>query len=136
MMGWALECLGRHQEATEWTERSMRLDPFHPDEVYDILATSLYSLGRYEEAVATLGRIKKPSLWVHRNLVATYAQLGRLDDARRTIATLEEIIEQQRREGDSDVSVERILSQAGHYYKNEPDREHWLDGLRKAGLDM
>ena len=100
MMGWALECLGRHQEATEWTERSMRLDPFHPDEVYDILATSLYSLGRYEEAVATLGRIKKPSLWVHRNLVATYAQLGRLDDARRTIATLEEIIEQQRREGD------------------------------------
>jgi adenylate cyclase len=136
MMGWALECLGRHQEAMEWTEKAMRLDPFFPDEAYDILATSLYSLGRYEEAATTLRRIKKPSPWVHRNLVAAYAQLGRLDDARRTFAALEETIEQQRREGDPDASVEKILRQAGHYYKNEDDREHWLDGLRKAGLDV
>ena len=135
-MGWVLECLGRHQEAAEWTEKTMRLDPFHPDGLYDGLGTSLYSLGRYEEAVAAFGRMKKLPPWVHRNLVAAYAQLGRLDDARRAFAALEETIEQQQRDGDPDASVERILGQAGHYYKNEADREHWLDGLRKAGLDV
>ena len=135
-MGWTLECLGRHQEAAEWTEKTMRLDPFHPDGLYDSLATSLYSLGRYEEAVAAFGRMKKPPPWVHRNLVAAYAQLGHLDDARRAFAALEETIDQQQREGDPDASVERILGQAGHYYKNEADREHWLDGLRKAGLEV
>ena len=114
----------------------MRLDPFYPDVFYEIRAISLYSLGRYEEAVATYGRVKKPAAWVHRGLVAAYAQLGRLDDARRAFAALEETIEQQRREGDPDASVERMLSQAGHYYKNADDREHWLDGLRKAGLDV
>ncbi len=51
-------------------------------------------------------------------------------------AALEETIEEQRREGDPDASVEWILSQAGHYYKNVDDREHWLDGLRKAGLEV
>ena len=135
-MAWVLECLGRHQEAVEWTEKSMRLDPFYPDDVYDQLGTALYSLGRYEEAAAAIGRIKKPSSWVYRNLIAAYGQLGRLDDARRAFAALEETVEQQRREGNADASVERILGQAGHYFKNEDDREHQLDGLRKAGLDV
>ncbi len=136
LMAWSLECVGRHQEALEWTEKAMRLDPFYPDVFYEISAISLYSLGRYEEAVATYGRVKKPAAWVHRGLVAAYAQLGRLDDARRAFAALEETIEQQRREGDPDASVEWILSQAGHYFKNEDDREHEIDGLRKAGLDV
>ena len=114
----------------------MRFDPFHPDVLHDILATSLYSLGRYEEAVATWGRISKQPPWVHRNLTAAYAQLGRINDARRAFAALEETIEQQRREGDPDASVAQILSQAGHYFKNEDDREHQIDGLRKAGLDV
>jgi adenylate cyclase len=135
-MAWALECVGRHQEATEWIEKAIRLDPFHPDVLYEILATSLYSLGRYEEAAATFGRVKKPPAWVHRGLVAAYAQLDRLDDARRAFVALEETIEQQRREGDPDASVEWILSQAGHYYKNKDDREHQIDGLRMAGLDV
>jgi adenylate cyclase len=136
LMAWSLESVGRHQEAFEWIEKAMRLDPFYPDVFYEIRAISLYSLGRYEEAVATYGRVKKPAAWVHRGLVAAYAQLGRLDDARRAFAALEETIEQQRREGDPDASVEWILSQAGHYYKNEDDREHEIDGLRKAGLDV
>ncbi len=124
------------QEAIEWIEKAIRLDPFHPDVLYEILATSLYSLGRYEEAAATFGRVRKPPAWVHRGLVSAYAQLGRLDDARRAFAALEETIEQQRREGDPDASVEWILSQAGHYSKYQEDREHWIDGLRKAGLDV
>ena len=64
---------------------------------------------------------------------ATRRALNRLT-RRRAFAALEEAVEQQWREGNPDASVEWILSQASHYYKNPDDREHWLDGLRKAGL--
>ena len=51
-------------------------------------------------------------------------------------AALEETIEEQRREDDPDASVERLLSRAGHHFKNEEDRKHLFGGLQKAGLGV
>ena len=53
---------------------------------------------------------------------ASYAQLGRLDEAR------ERAVEVLRLKPNF-----RLLSQTLHH-KNSADAEHWLEGMRKAGL--
>ncbi len=60
----------------------------------------------------------------YRTLAASYAQLGRLDEAR---AALEEELRLE-----PDLTLEKVR---GQLRTSDPDfLERWLDGLRKAGL--
>jgi hypothetical protein len=59
-------------------------------------------------------------------LAATYAQLGRIEEARTVV---EEILASH-----PDFSLRQERESSLRYYKFSHGLEHWLEGLRKAGL--
>ena len=65
-----------------------------------------------------------------------YAQLERCDEALDAVAAFEEAVERERREGNPRVTIELAILDTQTYYKNQDDRDHWLEGYRKAVLDV
>jgi tetratricopeptide (TPR) repeat protein len=87
------------------------------------VAVCLYSLKRYEEALAAnrkLGHEMSP--WLMAREAACLAQLGRLDEARAKAA------EVLRRKPGFSVGAEMP------HYRYRADAEHLREGLLKAGL--
>jgi tetratricopeptide (TPR) repeat protein len=121
----ALIHVGRPQDAIEQMKRAMRLNPISPNWYAWTLGWAYYHTRQYEEAIAAY----KPLLhlgWpsVPRRLAASYAQLGHLEEARTQAV---EVLKT-----DPDFSIATLTKT--HSYKNSTDLEHYLDGLRKAGL--
>ncbi len=127
---------GRWQEALSWIEKAKRLNPLPPNLYHWYHALALYSAREYERAVKTLKEIRSLDRWSHALLAACYAQTGRLDEAR---SELDVFISEREREfkdrGETPPGkrIDLALSRADRY-RNSLDREHFLDGLRKAGL--
>ncbi len=88
-----------------------------------------YVAGHYEEAIAQLteaiGRNPK-ALWMRAHLAASYGQLGRDEEARNATAAVLEI--------NPEFSIEHWSRSFGISFKDPGDLEHYLDGLREAGL--
>jgi adenylate cyclase len=136
IMGSALSHMGRHAEAVECIKKAMRLDPFHPDWMFEGLADALYLLRRYEEAGSALRRLKEPPYWIHCKAAACYAQLERRNESRKAVASFEQAVEVERGEGNRRASVELAIRDTQTYLKNQDDRDHWLEGFRKAGFEV
>ena len=84
-----------------------------------------YQAKQYEEAIATLKplvHLQWPS--IHHRLAASYAQLGRLEEARAQATELQKL--------DPDFSIATFAETQS--YKDPVDLDHYLEGLRKAGL--
>jgi tetratricopeptide (TPR) repeat protein len=113
----------RAEEAVERVTRAMRTNPMQAERYLAVLGWCAYQAGRYEEALAALEKIEEPSGATLRNLAATYAQLGLVDQAK------EEARKALRREPDY-----RLARERNHPYQSPVDLDRWLDGLRKAGL--
>ncbi|MEE8188600.1 MAG: tetratricopeptide repeat protein [Kiloniellales bacterium] len=126
-MAWILIYAGRPEEALEFMSKAMRLNPRHAFFYRAILAQAYFHLERFEKAAEELVKVNQLNpqfLFGRQYLAATYGQMGRLEDAQwegDEIATLQPGFT---------LSAERARSQ----YKNESDREFFIEGLRKAGL--
>jgi len=85
-----------------------------------------YHLRRYEEAIETAlsARRIQPHAYGALVLVASYAQLGRDEEARNALADVRAF------PGDSAKTTRWYLDR----YSDPVAREHMADGLRKAGL--
>ena len=83
----AVTAMGQPERAVGLLQRAIRLNPCHPDWYLWHLGDAQFNLGRYEEAIGTLTRMRDPTE-AHRLLAATYALLGDLDAARRHAAEL------------------------------------------------
>jgi len=119
--------LGRCDEALDWIKRAIRLNPLHPAWYLYAIGEAHYGARRYEEALEPLRTAanRYPTFITPRRLLAiTYAQLGRIDEAKAEIAVA------LTRDPSLSVSFYRTRSR----YANANDLEHVLDGLRKAGL--
>jgi adenylate cyclase len=106
----------------------MRLDPFDVPLAPDWLGRAHYMLKQYSKALSLLreGVSRAPnSLGGHVWLSATYAQLGKLEEARAEAAEVLRIGPQWTIEG----TLARLIT-----FKRTEDAEHLFDGLRKAGL--
>ena len=119
----ALTYVERSEDAVELAKEAICLNPNCPDYYYQNLAAAYYLLHRYDEALATLQHITVP-LDARRQLAITYAQLGRLEEAR---AEANEFLNVYPK-----FSIERWAKTEP--YTNPADLEHHIDGLRKAGL--
>ena len=128
--------LGRWEEALDWINKAKRLNPFHP-EYYDwYRALVLYSAHEYEQAVKAIKEMMNLDRWHHAYLAACYAHMNRLDEAHSHITAFADAIQKEQRERDEVVCPVTLASAAerASRYRNPSDREHFLDGLRKAGL--
>jgi adenylate cyclase len=118
---------GRPGEGQASVARAMRVNPQYPHWYDAAMGNNLYMLGRYEDAAAQLKRgLERNPSWAgaRRILVATYGQLGRIDDAQWEIAELET--------AGSALTVSRTRTSSP--YRDPASLDHLLDGLRKAGV--
>ena len=121
---WLLAYVGRAKEGVENATRAMRLNPRYPDWYLWALGVASYDAQRYDEAVTALENRKHPNLKSNLYLAAAYSQLGRQKEAQ---ATVKKILADN-----PESSIERWGKTQP--YQNEAALNHYIDGLRKAGL--
>ncbi|MGY4479752.1 winged helix-turn-helix domain-containing tetratricopeptide repeat protein [Bradyrhizobium sp. USDA 3364] len=129
---------GRWREALIWIGTAKRLNPFPPNLYHWYHALALYSGREYELAVKAVMEARSFDRWSHGLLAACYAQMGRLGEAQ---SEADAFVSQRRRELDANgeavpaktLDLARVRAER---YRDPADREHFLDGLRKAGLTV
>ncbi|MEM9331919.1 MAG: tetratricopeptide repeat protein [Pseudomonadota bacterium] len=114
---------GRSEDAIELLEKAMRLNPFYPDQYLWHLGGAHFNLKQYDKAVATIKRMQNPTEG-RRILAASYGHLNRMDEAK--------------------AEASRVLNahpnfDVEHWASVQPDKypddvEHFVEGLKKAGL--
>ena len=122
--GELLTWIGRAQEGIDWIRRAMRLNPYHPERYWNHLGRAQYTARAYADAIESFSRIVRPDHSHHAFLAASSAQLGNKTAAAahaREATTLE-----------PSFSINKYL--ATLHYKEAADREHYREGLIKAGL--
>jgi Flp pilus assembly protein TadD len=128
-LGRGLTWVGRSDEAMPELELAIRLSPHDPQNpiLMGTIALAHYLAGRFAQAVdfATQGCKLRPDYWsARRVLCASLAKAGRIDEARRELATL-------KREH-HELSVEWMRNSSVVATGALLDR--YLDGLCAAGL--
>ncbi len=127
VLGLALHYTGRSEEALGCLDRAVELNPYYPDIHLHLQAQAAYQLSRYPEAAALLKRriLRNPDTDSSRVLLAaSYGQMGLIDQAREAWREALRVnpaysLEHRR----------KVMP-----YKNPADFQHFLEGLRKAGL--
>jgi len=128
-MARVLSKVGKPAEALDFIEKAIRLDP-QSDYLWR-MGEIQYHLQRYEEAGATMLRATRRNPddeWNFLLLAATYGHLGREQEARSAIETFNEL---RANAGRGAYTLRHIN---GWTYKEEAEKEHLREGLRKAGL--
>jgi len=127
---------GRWQESLTWINTAKRLNPLPPNLCHWYHALALYSGREYEQAIKTIREMRSLDRWSHGLLAACYAQIGRLDEARFELDVyVSERVRELKELGE--VPLRSLLQFAlprADRYRNPLDRDHFLVGLRKAGL--
>jgi adenylate cyclase len=126
-LGHTLDQAGQPAEGLPFIETAMRLDPHYPFLHIFWLAHAFQSMERYHEAIAAYRRTisRNPDFSsAHLQLAATYAQLGRLEEAKAEAA--------QTLRRDPSYSIQRYATRLP--LKNAAALARLVDGMRKAGL--
>ena len=76
------------ESGTEWVAKSMRLNPYHPNWVWNILGRTLHSADRFEDAIRAFKRISTPNFWNLAYLAACSAEVGDMAAAETYAAQL------------------------------------------------
>jgi tetratricopeptide (TPR) repeat protein len=118
---------GNPKAAVELLHRVLAHDPFAPDHQYECLAEANYLLGDYPEAIRIYERWRNPPVHMYTHLAACYAQLGKVEEARRFAKIFED-----RRPAESDFVF--YATAHARLCKKPQDAQRWLDGYQKAGL--
>ena len=129
-LGFALIFAGRTDDAVQALQTAIRLSPHDPDmaSFLEMLAWAHLQARNYEAAADYATRAaRKPGneWWIDATEAAALGHLGRLDGAHAALALA--------RSKNPDISPAYIRKRV--YYDLFPENlEHYIDGLRKAGL--
>ena len=129
-MASALIYSGEAKEAFDFVKKAMRLDPQYPAYYLFVLGLAQFGTEKLEDAAASFERALKrnPENYVTMiPLAAVYAQMGRQQEAKVTIAGL--------KKAQPMVSVVFVQNCPLWRYKNPKDKDRLLVALRKAGLN-
>ncbi len=122
---WLLAFTGRGAEVTVCGARALQLNPLAPDQCLTGIAIARYTEGNYDSAFELLERIGEPNDQSEALRAACLVQMGRELEARRAAASAIEL-------GGDFLQRKEWLD---HWpFKHPGDREHFLDGLHKAGV--
>jgi len=115
--------MGQPEEAIKRIKEAMRLNPYHPNWYWWILGAAQYYAHDYEGAIETLRKMS-PMGEARRWLAASLAQLGRMEEAH---AEAERFLKDN-----PSFSTSYWASRAPFFH--DKDRQHYVEGLTKAGL--
>ena len=116
--------IGEHDAAIEKIKRAMTFNPQVPDWYRWDLAWALYLTGNYEAAITELHHVVEPGTDMRLLAAACYAQSDRPAEAERALRAF--LAERP------DWTAKAEMRTA--IFKRQPDADHWLDGILKAGL--
>jgi tetratricopeptide (TPR) repeat protein len=116
--------VGRTEEALREFDRALRLDPFMPNIYWEGRAIAFLQARRHQEVIESTNRMNKLGAVNHCYLAAAYAHLGKLEQARAHAAEARRLLP---------TYTERWV-RLGEPFQNLADTEHFIEGLRKAGL--
>jgi adenylate cyclase len=115
---------GRPEEGADWARRAMRLDPYDAAGRAHLLGRALYVARRYEDAIEAFKQVRLPRYGHHAEIAGCHAQLG--SGVKAGLHAKEVMY------------LKPGFSIADHVqglpFKESRDREHYRDGLSKAGL--
>lgn len=106
-----------------------RHDPFSGDALREGAFDVFYMARRYEDAIEAFHGWRNPPCHMYAELAAAYAQLERMGEAQAAMANYE----RTRPPGFDPVQV--ATAHARMCARRE-DGDHWLEGYRKAGLEV
>jgi TolB-like protein/class 3 adenylate cyclase/Flp pilus assembly protein TadD len=118
---------GRPEEAIDRLKKAFRLNPMPPNWYFHFLGHAYYFGGRYEEAIAEYKKaltISPDNLLAHIGLAACYSSLVRKEEAQAEAAEVLRI--------NPKFSLDYFVKTFP--IKNQTDRDHFFEALRKAGL--
>lgn len=115
--GGGLDCL----------KRALTLDPLMPSGYEEVIFDAYYMRREYGRALQTYQSWTNPPFHMIAAAALCYAQMGRDDEARNAVLEFD-----RKRPPDFDVAKYARIHVA--MCRFEQDREHWLEGYRKAGL--
>ena len=124
MMAQIANYCGDLKLAEEWTNESIARDPHIPEMALKNFCAVLYSLGKFEEAIEMLETSSAADPEILRYRAASLAALGRLEDARKVIDELMEVLP-----GLSLAALRTIIP-----YQDGQALERELEHLALAGL--
>jgi TolB-like protein len=115
---------GRAVEGIECANNAFRLNPYPPGHYYWLLGFAQYAAGHYQDTVDTLSHPSASGPGKRRILAAALAQLGRISEAQEEARKfLLEFPNFSSRQWGSTQP-----------FRNDADRQHFIDGYLKAGL--
>jgi len=123
--GWLLAFTGRGAEVSVCGARALQLNPLAPDQCLSGIATARYTEGNYDSALEMLERVVDPSDQSEALRAACLFQLGRESESRRAAARAVDL-------GGEFLQRKEWADQFP--FKHPADREHFLNGLYKAGV--
>ena len=120
----------------EWIEKAKRLNPYPGQWYYWYRGFALFSAREYEQAIKAIKELTPVHLRGHAYLAASYAYLERLNEAREELAQFEDAWEREKASiGEHAApSIREVALDWADRYSQSSDKEHFLNGLRKAGL--
>ena len=124
-LAYYLAAAGKTDRGIELLEDSIRRDAKHMDWYFGNLAIAYYFADRPADSVVALQKMKAP--W-DINLAAAYARLGKLDEARASIAKL------LKAKPGWTIQKEAVFPTTKHPQYVEPLLTTYLSDLAKAGL--
>jgi adenylate cyclase len=128
-LGYALALDGQSERALEHLTQALSLSPHDPQNIVFMIGfgQACYQARRYGEAVKytqSVAQQRPEHFGAHRQLCASLAQAGRIEEARATLERLKEL--------QPNVS----LAWVNQNLPLTPEAmKHYLDGFRKAGLE-
>src|SRR5262249_27521017 len=121
---------GEPEEALEWFAKSERLEPYAPDDQrLDTLCDCYYMLRHYEKVIEIHGVYQNVPAFLYVILAAAYAQTGLTDKARAAVEEYERL-----RPPEHDLKT--MIKYQMQMCSRQEDRDHWLEGYRKAGIQV
>lgn len=117
---------GQPGKGIDCARHAMRLNPYPPAVYHWFLGLAQYAAGRYDDAVTTLRHEATHRQGSQRILAASLAQLGRVDEARAEAGQFLSAYPEFTATRWGDV----------HPFRNDEDRNHFINGYVKAGLPL
>jgi adenylate cyclase len=126
-LGWTLTFAGKQDEALEYLNKAIRLNPFPSFSYYEGMGLTYLIKGNYEKAITELKKalqLAPMSPPIHVKLSMAYSLLGREEEARTSAEKALKLA--------PFISVSLFAKTVP--FKNQTDLELCLNGMRKAGF--